>query len=324
MASERERTIKLGAFVLAGTVLLVVGLYLLGSKRDLFSRTIGVTSVFKEVSGLREGNNVRYAGIDVGTVEEIAIISDTAVRVEMKVHVDAAAHIRSNAIAHIASDGLMGNKLVVIAPGEGAGGPLAEGGSIASGEGFDTDAMLRSLGRSNDNVVAITTDLRELARRLNSEHGLFKLLADDSLMKDVRAAVREVKSAATNARVLTERVNGVVMDVQGGKGALGALASDPATEQEVRRLVANLTQVSDSLALITQRIGRFSQGLEREDGLAYALTSDTALAADMKRVVAHLDTSSATLTEDLRALQRNWFFRKYFKEQEKEAGKAPR
>ena len=71
MAAERVNNLKLGIFVLAGTVVLVLSLYLLGLKRDLFSRTMDVSARFDEVSGLRTGNNVRYAGIDVGTVEAI-------------------------------------------------------------------------------------------------------------------------------------------------------------------------------------------------------------------------------------------------------------
>lgn len=319
MASERGSTLKLGIFVLVGTAILVLGLYMLGSKRDMFSSTLEVTARFPEVSGLRTGNNVRYAGIDVGTVKRIIIINDTTVEVSMMVRTDAADHIRSNALARIASDGLMGNKIVNIEPGEGPGVPLTDGAEIRTAPALDTDAMLRSLSRSNENVEAITTDLRELARRLNSDQGLSALLSDSDLVKDVRSSVQEVRVAATNARILTERVNGVVRDLQNGKGALGALTADSVTEHQVRRLMANLQHVTDSLALVTDRIGRFSEGLGRKDGLAYAFTSDTMLAGDVKRVIADLDTSTTLLNEDLRALQRNWLFRKYFKEKKREA-----
>lgn len=319
MASERGSTLKLGIFVLVGTAILVLGLYMLGSKRDMFSSTLEVTARFPEVSGLRTGNNVRYAGIDVGTVKRIIIINDTTVEVSMMVRTDAADHIRSNALARIASDGLMGNKIVNIEPGEGPGAPLTDGAEIRTAPALDTDAMLRSLSRSNENVEAITTDLRELARRLNSDQGLSALLSDSDLVKDVRSSVQEVRVAATNARILTERVNGVVRDLQNGKGALGALTADSVTEHQVRRLMANLQHVTDSLALVTDRIGRFSEGLGRKDGLAYAFTSDTMLAGDVKRVIADLDTSTTLLNEDLRALQRNWLFRKYFKEKKREA-----
>ena len=75
--STKGDPIRLGMFVLGGTLVLAVALYLLGSKRNLFSSTITVEATFHQVSGLRPGNNVRYMGINVGTVEKIIIASDT-------------------------------------------------------------------------------------------------------------------------------------------------------------------------------------------------------------------------------------------------------
>lgn len=318
MANERTNTLKLGIFVLVGTAVLVLGLYLLGSKRDLFSRTLDVTSEFKSVNGLRPGSNVRYAGINVGTVVDITIKSDTQVVVGMNIRRKDAEHIRTNAVAEIASDGLMGNKLVNLIPGEGNSEALVEGAVLPSSPGMDTDAMLRTLGTSNENLVSITGDLRDLAQRLNSEDGLLTLLTDTALVVDVRDVVADVRGAAANAREITQRANDVVRNLQAGEGALGVLVSDPAAEQQVRQVIGNLQHVSDSLALVAQELSRFAVGLNKQGGLGHTLTRDTAVVSDVKRVIANLDTSSATLTEDLRALQRNWFFRKYFKEKENE------
>lgn len=317
MANESTNTLKLGIFVLMGTAVLVLGLYLLGAKRDLFSRTVDISAEFKQVNGLRVGNNVRYAGIDVGTVVEITIMSDTLVVVDMMIRRKDAVHIRTDAVAEIASDGLMGNKLVNIIPGEGSGGPLEDGTVLASAPGLDTDAMLRTLGTSNENLMAITNDLRELAGRLNSEKGLLTFLTDTVLVADVRTVVADVRGAAANANEITQRTNALVKDLQAGKGALGALVSDPAAEEQVRRMLANLQHVSDSLMAVTRELGRFAGGLTTKGGLGHTLTRDTAVVADVKRTIANLDTSAATLSEDLRALQRNWFFRKYFKEKER-------
>lgn len=317
MANESTNTLKLGIFVLMGTAVLVLGLYLLGAKRDLFSRTVDISAEFKQVNGLRVGNNVRYAGIDVGTVVEITIMSDTLVVVDMMIRRKDAVHIRTDAVAEIASDGLMGNKLVNIVPGEGSGGPLEDGTVLASAPGLDTDAMLRTLGTSNENLMAITNDLRELAGRLNSEKGLLTFLTDTVLVADVRTVVADVRGAAANANEITQRTNALVKDLQAGKGALGALVSDPAAEEQVRRMLANLQHVSDSLMAVTRELGRFAGGLTTKGGLGHTLTRDTAVVADVKRTIANLDTSAATLSEDLRALQRNWFFRKYFKEKER-------
>lgn len=314
MEEEKGNTVKLGLFVLAGTIVLLLGLYVLGSKRDLFSRTIAITAHFGQVSGLRVGNNVRYAGIDVGTVESITILSDTDVVVGMKVKIDAAEHIRTNAVVSIASDGLMGNQLVKIEPGVGKADLLSDGAVLRSTVAVDTDAMLRTLDASGNNLVAITTDLRELVRRINSETGLVALFTDTTLVKNIRVTVEQVRGAAAHANELTGRTNAVIRDLEAGKGALGVLVGDPAAEQQVRTVLENLQHVSDSLALVSVELARFSSGLNSEGGLVHTLTRDTAVVSDMKRMIANLDTSAATLSEDLRALQHNWFFRKYFKQ----------
>ncbi|HNA33908.1 MAG TPA: MlaD family protein, partial [Flavobacteriales bacterium] len=158
MATTRD-PFRLGVFLLAGTLVLAVGLYLLGSKRNLFSRTIAVQAYFQHVGGLRPGNNVRYMGINVGTVERIELTGDTAVRVVLAIRNDARAHIRANAVASVGTDGLMGNRLVNLAPGDGTGGELKEGTVLPSSVPLDTELMLRTLDRTNENLATITEEV---------------------------------------------------------------------------------------------------------------------------------------------------------------------
>ncbi|MBL8009094.1 MAG: MCE family protein [Flavobacteriales bacterium] len=317
MPSTSGRSLRLGLFVLAGTAVLVIGLYLLGSKRDLFSRTLTVEAVFQQVGGLRPGNNVRYMGINVGTVQDIAITSDTTVRVRLAIREEAAGHIRTNAVATVGTDGLMGNRLVNLAPGEGDGGPLADGTVLPSSVPLDTDLMLRTLDRTNANLAAITDDVRELAARLNTKGNAVDLLADTVLAHDLSAALREIRIAAEHARSATAGIDAVLGDVREGKGVLGTLVGDPASERQVRGLLGNLRQVSDSLHAATEGINRFAAALNTPGGIAHTLTADTLLTQDLRRTLSRLDTGSALLNEDLRALQRNWFFRGYFKDKEK-------
>lgn len=316
MAKEGNVAIRLGVFVLAGTVLLVLGLYLLGSKRGLFSSTITVSAEFRQVGGLRPGNNVRYAGINVGTVEGLTIMNDSTVRVEMAIREDDADHIRESAVVSIGSDGLMGNKLVNIEPGEGPGDAIKEGSILATSVPLDTDAMLRTLDLTNDNLAAITTDLRSLAERLNRPGSVLDLFSDTALAVQLRGALTEINETARAARSATEQADALIADVRSGKGALGTLVGDPVAEKQVRDLLLQLQQLSDSLTSAAHEVDRFSSGLNDPQGLAHTLTQDTAVAGDVRRSVANLEKGTDLLNENLRALQRNWFFRRYFKEKE--------
>ncbi|MFN8351344.1 MAG: MlaD family protein [Flavobacteriales bacterium] len=309
--------IRLGLFVLAGTAVLVVGLYLLGSKRDLFRRTIQVEAVFQQVGGLRPGNNVRYMGINVGTVERIEILNDTAVRVLLSIREADSEHIRADAVATVGTDGLMGNRLVNLSPGDGSGAPIREGVRLPSSVPLDTDLMLRTLDRTNANLAVITDEVRVLAGKLNQPGNAVDLLTDTVLAADLSAALVELRAAAENARTATAGIDALMGDVRSGKGALGALVSDPASEQQVRALLGNLQHVSDSLQALTNGLGSFARDLNSTSGLAHSLLTDTALAGDVRRTISRLDTGTLLLNEDLRALQRNWLFRRYFKEKAK-------
>ena len=317
MAAKKTDHLRLGLFVLAGTLVLVAGLYLLGANRSLFRKTITVSAQFGQVSGLRPGNNVRYAGINVGTVRDIRIVSDTAVLVTMDIRQQDAGHIRSNAIASLGNDGLMGSKLVNLGPGDGQGTPIADGTHLRSSVPLDTDLMMRTLDRTNANMAAITDDLRQLSVRLNAPGGLAQLLGDTALAGQVRLALGDLGHSAAQLRSATTNVDGMLAGVSAGKGVIGMLVGDPAAEQQVRDWLATMQHLADSLAQAAAQVDRFAQNLNMPGGLAHTLSRDTAVAGDVRRTLQQLERSSILLEEDLKALQRNWFFRRYFREKER-------
>lgn len=317
MAAKKTDHLRLGLFVLAGTVVLVLGLYLLGAKRSLFRSTVTVSAHFGQVSGLRPGNNVRYAGINVGTVRSIRIVSDTAVLVTMDIREQDAGHIRSNAIASLGNDGLMGSKLVNLGPGDGDGSPVQDGTHLRSSVPLDTDLMMRTLDRTNANMAAITDDLRQLSGRLNAPGGLTHLLGDTALAGQVRLALGDLGHSAAQLRSATTNVEGVLADVSAGKGVIGLLVGDPTAERQVRDWLTTMQHLADSLTQAAAQVDRFAEGLNTPGGLGHALSRDTAVAGDVRRTLQQLERSSYLLEEDLKALQRNWFFRRYFREKER-------
>jgi phospholipid/cholesterol/gamma-HCH transport system substrate-binding protein len=324
MASKPGDHIRLGLFVLAGSVLLVVGLYMLGSKRNLFRSTVEISTHFHNAGGLRPGNNVRYAGINVGTVEGVRILNDTSVLVTMAIREQDAEYIRDNAIASLGTDGLMGNKLVNIAPGEGNGNAIEDGIILASSIPLDTDQMMRTLDRTNMNMAAITDDLKELSERLTRPGGIVHMLSDSVLAMDMRRSITDLQRSVDHVRSATGSVDAMLADVKDGKGVLGMLVSDPATEQQVRDGLAAMQRMADTLAHASAQVDRFVVSLNTPGGIAYVLAQDTAAANDVRRTMANLEKSSGTLEENLRALQRNFLFRKYFREKAREERREER
>jgi phospholipid/cholesterol/gamma-HCH transport system substrate-binding protein len=119
MKTTSGQKIKIGVFALAGLAVLVLAVFFIGNKKNLFSSTFNVHGLFKNVNGLQVGNNARFAGINVGVVENIQIKNDTSVNVVLTLNSDVKRFIKKDAKLSIGSDGLMGDKLVVINPGGG-------------------------------------------------------------------------------------------------------------------------------------------------------------------------------------------------------------
>src|SRR5438874_5994764 len=145
MRKEVYRNIRLGIFVTVGMLFLIIGLYFVGDNKNMFSSTFMVRTTFNDVGGLQTGNNVRFSGINVGTVDKIEIKNDTAVEVEMQIQKKLKNIIRKNSLATIGTDGLMGSKLVNIAAGSSDSPIVAEGDNIPSVKSVDTEKMLRTL-----------------------------------------------------------------------------------------------------------------------------------------------------------------------------------
>src|SRR5436190_10281670 len=117
MYKESGFTWKLGMFVTIGLILFIGTIYFVGKQQNLFGSTFTLQSRFKTVTGLKVGNNVRFSGINVGTVSEIELITDSAVVVKFVIKEEVRRFIKTDAKASIGSDGLMGDKVLTISPG---------------------------------------------------------------------------------------------------------------------------------------------------------------------------------------------------------------
>ena len=126
------RAVLVGAFVLGGLVLFSIGLFLIGNRRMLFADNFDVRSQFAEVAGLQPGAKVRVAGMDAGEVREIHVPTGPRAKfqVVMRVRSDLHQVIRTDSVASIQNDGLVGNKFVQIEAGTDAAPVVAENGTI--------------------------------------------------------------------------------------------------------------------------------------------------------------------------------------------------
>ena len=312
-----SRNIRLGMFVVTGTLLLIASLYLIGNKQNLFGSTFRISAKFYNVSGLMAGNNVRFAGIDVGTVEKIEIINDSSVNVVMVIEKNIQPYIKKNAIAGVGTDGLMGNKLVNINSAAEHSESVIEGDVLRSLRPIEQDEMVRTLNATNENMKAITSNLRTITDRINSKNTLWSLLMDTVVADNVKAAIVNIKISSNSTAILTGNLKNISDDIKNGKGSLGALITDTTLSGKINQVIVKLGRVSDTAAYITGDFSKISKRLEQGKGSVGVLLKDTSFVHSLNTSINNINKGTIFLNEDLEALRHSWPFRKYFRKKEK-------
>ena len=209
MKTTGSQKIKIGLFTIAGLAVLIAIIFLIGNKRNLFSSTFGVYGTFKNVNGLAIGNNVRFAGITVGIVQNITIINDTTVRVDLTLNDDVKKFLKKDSKISIGSDGLMGDKLVVIAPGGITSQvPVTNGDQLPSVPPVDADKIIAKLTGIADNAGTLIQNLSDITGKVNSGKGsLGRLLNNDRMANDLDATVKQAKTTMANVHKTTSTLN---------------------------------------------------------------------------------------------------------------------
>lgn len=195
MYKESGFTWKLGMFVTIGLILLIGTIYFVGKQKNLFGSTFTLKSQFKTVTGLKVGNNVRFSGINVGTVSEITLITDSAVVVRLVIKDEVRKFIKTDAKASIGSDGLMGDKVLIITPGTKSKNSVKNNATIASIKAIEIEDIMKGVKTTVDNATLITVQLAEFSSKINNGKGtLSKLLTDEKMGQKLNATLSNLES----------------------------------------------------------------------------------------------------------------------------------
>jgi phospholipid/cholesterol/gamma-HCH transport system substrate-binding protein len=197
MQKTTNNKIKLGIFVSATIILFTLGIYFIGQRQQLFSSTFHVSGIFKDISGLQVGNNVRFSGINVGIIDDIHQVTDSTVSVGMVVNEDTRKFIKKNAKAIIGSDGLMGNKIILIVPGVNSTTQIEDNDVIATAMPVSMDDIMLNLQVTTENAAKITSDLSAITQNIHEGKGTIgKLLMDSIMAENVAMALSNIKQGA--------------------------------------------------------------------------------------------------------------------------------
>lgn len=317
MEKTASQKIQLGFFVIIGLILFVTAVYLIGDKQKMFGKTNHLKTVFNNVNGLQIGNNVRYSGVNVGTVLGIEMINDSSIKIDMIIDKAVFKHIKKDAIASIGSDGLVGSMVINILPGKGTKAPVEPGDLIGSVNRIRTEEMLNTLNKTNHNAALLTENLLKITTEINRGKGTIGLLLRNADMaNDLKETMRNLKTTSQGTSESAANLNHLLSSLNNKNNVIGVI-NDPAVANNLRTIVENLSQSSQEINKVVSNLNQTILNVKDGKGTLNYLANDPKLAKQIDSTMTNVNEASVRLNENLEALKHNFFFRGYFKKQEK-------
>ncbi len=324
MKKTSSENLRLGVFVIIGTVLLLIAAYAIGSRQNMFGQTFKISAVFKNVNGLQEGNNVRFSGIVVGTVNRIEMINDTTIRVNMIIEEEMLKHIRKDAIATVGSDGLVGSMIINITPGKGKAPLVKSGDEIRSYSRIATEDMLNTLNVTNENAALLTSDLLKVTRSLVDGKGtLGRLLNDTAMANSFWQTIENIEQISLEANTTMQEINGIVENINFEDSPAGILLSDSISGKKIKAVITNLETSVTEINKITANLDTVVSQIKNGKGALNYLTTDTTFVDKLDATMRNIEQGTERFNQNMEALKHNFLFRGYFRKLEREAERSP-
>jgi len=350
MKRKKTNHLRLGVFVTLGMAVFIFAIYYIGAKNNLIGKTIAIKGIFNDVSGLRIGNNVRYSGINVGTVTGISLANDSLVLVELSIDTDFQHAIKKNSRMIIASEGVMGNRVINIMPGSPDAAPINIGDNLPTLEAIKTDAILQDLKRSSQNASQLTKNLVAISEKINRGEGLFgKLFTDTALRNNItRISINTSNLTEDFAQISTklnqqqsalgklltdttlgeniekmghdleasaQHLNSITSKIDQGEGIFGKIFTDTSFTSNLNQASQHLNYTTAQSREIADNLKAISGELAKGGGLIKRLIYDSAFADSVETTVYNINKSAKELDEAAKKVKNNWFIRLFTKKE---------
>ncbi|GAA4746757.1 MlaD family protein [Flavisolibacter ginsenosidimutans] len=326
MEQKSKRAVIVGAFVFIALVIFVLGVMTLGGQKSLFNKGATIYAYFDEVNGLATGNNVWFAGVKIGTVQDISFDKSGKVKVEMNIAKDRLYIIKKDSKAKVGSDGFIGNKLVVLYGGSASSPVVQDGNTLTVVATPGMEEMMATLQENNKNLLAITGNFKTLSEGMMAGKGTVgKLLNDEKLFTDLQGSILTIKSAAGNAQQMVAGVANYTSQLNRKGSLANDLITDTVVFSRLRSTVQQIDALSDKANDVMVTLNQASQNVQQKlnDNASPAgmLLNDKQAADDIRITIKNLQSSTQKLDENMEALQHNFLLRGFFRKRDKEKEK---
>jgi phospholipid/cholesterol/gamma-HCH transport system substrate-binding protein len=265
---ENRRAIIVGLFLALGLVIFLVGVFTLGGQSKSFAKRIHISAVFDDVAGLKNGNNVWFSGVIVGTISDIHFVGTSQVLVKMNIVKSAQPYIHQNAGVRISSDGLIGNKIIVIDGGSPQAPIIQDGARLLAAKMLSTDDIMETLQENNENLLAITGDFKLLSRKILQGKGTVgTLMADSNMAVELRNSMHNLQTATQSAAMLAQQLNTFGQKINTKGGLADKIFTDTATFNRIKAAADQFQRAATNANTITGNLEKTTNKFNSDDNI---------------------------------------------------------
>ncbi len=316
--TETKRNVAVGLFIFLGLLIFIVGIFVLGGQQKSFVKSLRINAVFNDVGGLKPGNNVWFSGVKIGTVKTIKFFGSSQVEVSMSIEESAQHYIRKDASAKLSSDGLIGNKIIVLLGGNPKTAEIENGDILHVQKDLSTDDIMKTFQENNENLIGITSNFKKLSADMVKGKGTAgALLADSTLANSFRAIVMNLQKTTSTSAALAGQLKAFSSKLNTKGGLADKMLTDTSVFNKLSATAEQLKQTSAKASAITDNFSKASSKLNSSDNAIGLLLNDPKTADQVKATMGNLQEGSQKLNDDLEALQHNFLLRGFFKKKEK-------
>jgi phospholipid/cholesterol/gamma-HCH transport system substrate-binding protein len=318
MRNDNKKSVIVGIFVLVGIIIFIAGVLTMGGQQKKFVKSIRLNAVFDDIGGLQTGNNVWFSGVKIGTVRKINFYGESQVEIVMAVENKAQEYIRKDSRATIGSDGLIGNKIIVIYGGTTQAPPVEDGDRLIAVMPLDTDKMMSTLQENNNNLVTITENLKVLTTKIADGKGMVGAVMTDSLLAEsFKNTMTAFERAAVRSNVVLNDINKITANLYKEGTLIYDLTNDKETYQNLKASVEGLQATIDNTKELSDGLKVTMDKLNTNDNTLGLLLNDEEFAEKLRSTMVNTDSATMNLNRGLEALEYTWPFRRGFKRMEK-------
>jgi phospholipid/cholesterol/gamma-HCH transport system substrate-binding protein len=307
-----KRAIGVGIFIIVGLLLLVGGIMTIGNLRSTFQKKVVISTIFADINGLVTGNNIWFSGVKIGTVKKIEFYGNSQVKVIMNINKESIHYIRKDAKVKISSDGLIGNKILVIYGGTPVVPEIEEGDVLSNDVLLSTDDIMTTFQQNNLNMLAFTKKLAD------GEGTIGKLMNDETVYNSIAASANSLERASANVQTLIASLS--LFSAKLNKE--GTLANDLVTDtvifNSLKSSAIQLHRIADTATILVSNLKEASSNTKTPLGV---LLHDEQTGTNLKVTITNMESSSKKLDQNLEALQHSFLLRRYFKKEAKKKEK---